>query len=760
MTRSGAAPLTARRPTLATFGIMVVAIVGGGVLALPTALSRFGVLPAGGIIFVLGLVNVLTLAALAGAVARSTATSSGRGVQGVLTDDHLGRMSSLSSTITSVLLWFGIFSAYLLGSATSLANLVGGQAWMWATASFLLITPIIYKRSRRLLIAGAVIVAVSTLVVFAVMMVILAFQVDAGIITAPAPPDPGDGVHPLELVFGTALVAYFGHTSIFGVAPEVLRADPSGRSLRRGAVAAMFAGTAVNVGWVVVCLAAVGPSRFIGESGTGVALLVEVGGPAIRVLSTLFVLLAMGVSAVNAAFILEGLIAERLPNLRQVSTVLGPGASVLAQDPVSLGSVTITALRVPDGSLQLVARATHGRRAARRIITDDAVDLTPLLREVGVDRKRAWVRVTVMGETGPGIAVRVDSSLPITERTTSARPESVFVDDGLEAQIVRSVVRAPQSADEVADDMATDMFNSAGIARADVLTAIDTLVTADRLRTRPDGRLHAVLGQRHRAKTALVTGLLDELVGSDEVRQRPDDVGVFGADSVRRAVGAAPCVLGYVAVLLMLWSGVNFASLLSVMSIATIVFLGGAIPLLLALSLRRRAERVVARQRFLPPSVLWIALVGFMAICLLYAILLFRTIPERLVAAAALVLIVASVVSAKRNGAFQPRSTVLVELDAEGTCRVTALHGGVEQPLRAPSQVPDDATELRVEIPEGLPSPVLVLTIDGETLPARLGSFTVRSAPDVDPIELRVEDLAGTLVETPDAPVEFAWSLR
>ena len=47
----------------------------------------------------------------------------------------------------------------------------------------------------------------------------------------------------LELIFGVALVAYFGHTSAGHAAKVVLARDPSGRHLLAGNVAAMLTAT-------------------------------------------------------------------------------------------------------------------------------------------------------------------------------------------------------------------------------------------------------------------------------------------------------------------------------------------------------------------------------------------------------------------------------------------------------------------------------------------------------------------------------------
>jgi hypothetical protein len=586
------------------------------------------------------------------------------------------------------------------------------------------------------------------------MFVIIGVNIEWELLTAGAPTVEAGGVNPLQLVFGTVLLSYFGHTAIFSVAPEVLRADPTGRSLRRGAIAAMCTATVVNVGWVVVSLGAVGSERFLTETSTGVNLLVEVVGPILTPLTTAFVLLAMGVSAVNCGFVVQGLIAERLPSLRQISTVLRPGASVVAEDPSSGASLTITALTSDDGSVQLIARARRDREVARAVIATDSQDLTPLLRSVGVDRRRAWVRVTVSGEVLGGIAVRVDSSLPLAERSLGGQGAASLADVGEDVadRIVVAAVREPGPVEVIADRIGAD--------RATVQREVDLLMGAGRLRADVDGTLRAILGHRHRAKTALVIGLLDELVGADGAESAPlRTTGWLGSEAVRRAVTTVPVASSLAVVLVLLVTGASFTAVLSLISMGTVVFLGGALPLLLGMSLRRRAERRVSESRLLGSSLLATLLFGFMMVCAIYAVVIYQSILERSVAVAALVVIVASTISAVRRRSFADRSTLLVDLADDGSLSVTALTGGQPVRVHAPTSLGHDENELVIEVPDGLPSPVLLLALDGEVLPARLGAYRITTA-DGSEIVGRLEDLAGDLVSPGEGALRCRWSLR
>ena len=72
----------------------------------------------------------------------------------------------------------------------------------------------------------------------------------------------------LELVFGVALVAYFGHTSAGHSAKVVLARDPSGRHLLAGNIAAMLSAMAIYVVFVLVVTGAVGATELAGYTGT------------------------------------------------------------------------------------------------------------------------------------------------------------------------------------------------------------------------------------------------------------------------------------------------------------------------------------------------------------------------------------------------------------------------------------------------------------------------------------------------------------
>ncbi|CAN5584627.1 hypothetical protein BH23CHL7_BH23CHL7_16290 [soil metagenome] len=110
-------------------------------------------------------------------------------------------------------------------------------------------------------------------------------------------------------MFGVLLYVYFGHTSAGNAARQVLRRDPSGRTLLWGNVAAMIVAGLVYALFVIAVNGSVPPGRLAAEAGTAIAPLAEVGGPLVGVLGSIYVLLSLGI---GAAFMSLGLYLQTL----------------------------------------------------------------------------------------------------------------------------------------------------------------------------------------------------------------------------------------------------------------------------------------------------------------------------------------------------------------------------------------------------------------------------------------------------------------
>ena len=749
---------------------MVVAIVGGGVLALPTALAPFGVRQATAILVAMGLVNLMSLLALSSAISRSTAAASGRGRLSTLTGEHLGPTTAFVASIASIALWFGLLVVYGFGLATSLGKSDGG-AVVWAMVVLTVIGGLVFLQARKLFVASATVIAVVNIVILTVMIIGVTLHARMDLFNAGSlETSDGGTAGTLQLVFGTVLFAYFGHTALFSVAPEVTRIDPSGKALRRGAAAAMLTAVIINVGWVVACLSAIPAERFRTEASTGIDLIVSVAGRWMEPLSVVFVVLAMGGAGLNAAFALGDVISERLPGLRRVSTILRPGSSVEAFDP--LLSVVVTIVAMSDGeTTTLVARGRRGRQQYREVIDEAKWDGAALLQSLGIKKRRAVLRVSVEGRSTDGLIVNIESTLPLAESEPPTLRAAVLgaVSDGehshieqLSGLIVQSVVRQPAPTNEVLAAIAL----RTGASEESVLEAFMVLRAQHRVQVRDDGLLYAVLGQRSRSPSAYLSALLSGI--ENEAEGKPGDGSsqrraALADGAWRRAAQAMPAFVALVVITLLLASGVSFTAAIDLVAMATILLLAGVVPLLLGVSLRRRAERPIAITRLADAISIRTALVvGFAVVAVVYATVIYDSWYQKLAAVIAFGATSTMVVASIRDGGFRKRSTLLVEITADGSAQVSALDYGVQREREAAVVVDELGKTMSVELPMGLRPPLLLLALDGEAVPAELGKWSLTVGGE-EVASGQLEDSSGDVVDwstTIDGPVRCTWQLR
>ena len=259
----------------------------------------------------------------------------------------------------------------------------------------------------------------------------------------------------------------------------------------------------------------------------------------------------------------------------------------------------------------------------------------------------------------------------------------------------------------------------------------------------------------------MVASLFSELSNeaNDSAVHRSEVPGFLNSPVVRRLIITAPTVIALLFVTVLLAAGVSFAALLSLTAMGAITLLGGVLPVLLNLSMRYRAERFVPAGTIFQAA--WISrlLFGFFCvICALYAVVIYDAIINRLVAVAVLGLFVWLYIRSTRNGAFRSRSAVSLELNRAGEVRLDVVEASVLRPFQAPDRIEQSDRNLQITIPDGLRSPVLITAIDGETVPARLGTFTATSADGVTATG-RLEDTLGTEITLGTGSVTITWQL-
>ncbi len=296
-------------PFWLAFTLTLTETVGGGVLALPIAFAGFGPVGATVLLIVFGILNTLTIAALVESITRDGAMRYGDSFIGRLIRDYLGRPGLAIAVPTLLVLETVGFSVALIGFGTTVGGVTGMPVVLWAAVLFAVVTAILWRGTIDATVAVAVAVGSVNL------LLLLAISAIAFLNARPdAFAGSGTGLSldasVLELVFGVALVAYFGHTSAGHSAKVVLARDPSGRHLLSGNIAAMLTAMVIYVVFVLVVTGAVGATELAGYTGTALTPLAQKIGPIIEVLGTIYIVLAVGLSAVHVGLGLYNQMAD------------------------------------------------------------------------------------------------------------------------------------------------------------------------------------------------------------------------------------------------------------------------------------------------------------------------------------------------------------------------------------------------------------------------------------------------------------------
>jgi amino acid permease len=306
-------------PFWTAFALTLTETVGAGVLALPITFAEVG--PIAGVIaiVVLGIVNLVTIAAMAEAAARNGNVRYGRAYFGRLVRDYLGRPGIVVLTPALIALNAVVLIAYFIGMSTVLTDALGARPEIWSALLFLAVLFFIRKESLDATVASALLVGAASISLILLLCLITLPHVSAANLRHAEIPLrnglPWDS-SVLELIFGVVLLAFFGHTSTANCAAVVLAREPTGRSLIKGSVAALAAAMLLYGLWVTAVGGAVSPSALAAETGTSLEPLAEQVGPIVQVLGVIFAVLAMGMATIHVSLGLSNQIREWLPDAK------------------------------------------------------------------------------------------------------------------------------------------------------------------------------------------------------------------------------------------------------------------------------------------------------------------------------------------------------------------------------------------------------------------------------------------------------------
>lgn len=298
-------------PFWMAFALTLTETIAEGILAIPIAVAGIGVIPGLVLLVALGLINVVTVAALVESITRTGRMRYGEAYLGRLVSEYLGRSGSLLFGLALFVGGVVVLLAYALGFASLLGDATGIAPAVWVALLFAVNVAVLWRGTLDATVATALVIgAVNVVLILAICAIGLShFELDRLLATDHAAP----GGDLLALAFGVILLAYFGHASVANAAKVVLREDASGRALLAGSVTAMVVVVALYCLGVVAINGAVTPEALVEAKGTAFEPLAKVAGPSVRVLGSVYAMLAIGLGSVYSSLALYNQIRERLP---------------------------------------------------------------------------------------------------------------------------------------------------------------------------------------------------------------------------------------------------------------------------------------------------------------------------------------------------------------------------------------------------------------------------------------------------------------
>jgi hypothetical protein len=664
--------------------------VGAGTVALPIALARIGPLAGVLILVVLGVVNVLTVAFLSEAVSRSGTIRYGKAFIGQLVDDYLGHFGSFVLTVVLFTISFLGLLTFYIGFADALRDTTGVAALVWVALLFPIGLYFLRKQLKHFVTWTLVVSAVN--IVLIVTLSVLAFthlRLENLSSYGNVPFLDGRPFDPaiVRLVFGIVLTAYVGHLSVSMCAQDVLRGDPSGRSLIWGSTAAPATAIILYCLFVLAVKGAITPEVLVNEKGTALDPLAAEVGPIAALLGSVFIVLGFGTLSIHISRGLFNLTVERLPSpSRRVALSRRRGQLLFQErggDGLRLGlsylglSGDKPRFRLDielDGDLHRVETTAAGRWEVLGQNGDSRLlERLPELRNrgnhltlevLGADQQRVQLQVT------SSMRSRYDGAW---EDTAGLDLANIFALPDSQAKLIALMMRRGQVS--LAEAVEHTGQNE-GAARADLKELVQKGYVAEVDR---DGepRYEVRLATRRRPQLSQpiwqALGEERDSPSNAETSRLSRDTGILWP--LRRLLsnehrnfflGASPVVAAFLlAEWLLLTGQESFSGLLSFRGVIGIPLLAGIFPVLLLVASRRKGERVPGVvYRFLGNPLLLAGIyVLFLSGIFLHGLVIWEDPVQRGAALLAGVLVLGMTIAVMLRGAFAQR--LIVELRVE-----------------------------------------------------------------------------------------------
>jgi hypothetical protein len=389
--------LSSLPPFWLAFAFAVAVSLPAAVLALPIVVADAGPLAGLVLLGIFGVVNMLTMACMAEAVARNGTIRYGGAFAGRVVADYLGSAGSYVFTLAVGLVFFLALVASYLGLATTLSNFTGLPVVLWGALPFLVGLYLLSRPSLALTTSVSIgLGAINIGLVLLISLLALGHFQPANLLPSSGLLFHEGSFEPSawESVMGVMLILYFGHVPLNQCAKSVLHRDPSGRSLIWGSVAGTACLTVLIGAWLVAISGAVAPQGLAGQTGTALVPLAAVLGPSAQVVGSALVVLLLGLSSLRCSTVLFNLARERLPARSHRPAVLPRLRGRLVFHPHGNRSedarLVVTYLGPDGGEPRFRLDAHVGDRPYREVVgvsgrweATGLIDRFPLLRKQG-----------------------------------------------------------------------------------------------------------------------------------------------------------------------------------------------------------------------------------------------------------------------------------------------------------------------------------------------------------------------------------------
>ncbi|MCB0196774.1 MAG: hypothetical protein KDJ65_32780 [Anaerolineae bacterium] len=334
------ATLAGRLENLPPFWLtcILTVVIGAVSLALPIAVAGVGPLPGVVMIIVIGLINMLTIAAMAETVTRSSEIRFGSGFIGRIVDDYLGQASSALLSIVLAAFSFGLLLVFYLGISTTLEGASGLPAEIWMVLVFLIGLYFLTRGSLNATLALTIVIGLVNMVLLLILSLLaFAYLNPENLLYINVPWLNGQPFDPdaWSFLIGVVMGIYSAHVLVVIFGKLLLQRDPSGREVIKGHTVGIGVAIVLNVIWVLAASGAVAPHILAGQQGTSLVPLTATIGPAMGVLGAIFVIVSMGLGMVQFSVALFNLAHERVDTPK--TAALGrQGRFLLSLTPIVL----------------------------------------------------------------------------------------------------------------------------------------------------------------------------------------------------------------------------------------------------------------------------------------------------------------------------------------------------------------------------------------------------------------------------------------